>query len=119
LEPFVSVSGKNEIVRRNISKASSGGTVKERWSQDDYEVTITGVISGLDENKYPTWYIKKLIGLFEQRQSVEVDQEVLLAFGIKYLAIESSNFPHTKGVNNQNFEIKAYSDSPIDLLIAI
>lgn len=119
IEPLVSISGKNVITRRTVAKSKEKGTVKERWSQDDYDVTIQGVVAATDKEQYPKGYIKKLLGLFNERQAIEVEQEILLIFGIKYLAIENASFPHTKGIDNQNFEIKAYSDNPVDLLISI
>ncbi len=119
LEPLVSVSGKNAIVRRKVAKSKLNGTVKERWSQDDYEVTIQGVVTGADESEYPEESLRKLVELFDERQAVEVEQGVLQVFGIHYLAIESVSFPHTKGLNNQNYEIKAYGDNPAELLISI
>lgn len=118
-EPLVSVSGKNVIARRKVAKAKESGTIKERWSRDDYEVTIQGVLTSEDRRKYPSGYMRKLLDLFQQRQAVEVEQAVLAVFGIRFLAIESVNFPHTKGVENQNYEIKAYSDTPINLLIGL
>ncbi len=119
LEPLVSISGKNTIVRRKVAKSKLNGTVKERWSQDDYDVTIQGVVSGTDESKYPENYLSKLLELFDEHQAVEVEQGILQVFGIHHLAIESVSFPHTKGMNNQNYEIKAYSDNPTELLISI
>lgn len=119
IEPLVSISGKNIIVRRTVAKATDNGTIKERWSQDDYTVSILGVMASTDESLYPEDYVRKMIELFNERQSIEVAQDILLLFGIKYLAIESSSFPHTKGLSNQNFEIKAYSDSNAELLISI
>lgn len=119
IEPLVSISGKNSITRRNVAKAKGSGSVKELWCQDDYEISIQGVMTIPDESKYPGKYMQKLRELFDERQSVEVEQEVLGVFGIQYLAIESVNFPHTKGRNNQNFDIKAYSDNPVSLLISI
>lgn len=118
-EPLVSVSGKNVIARRKVAKAKESGTIKERWSRDDYEVTIQGVLTSEDRRKYPSGYMRKLLDLFQQRQAVEVEQAVLAVFGIRFLAIESVNFPHTKGLENQNYEIKAYSDTPINLLIGL
>lgn len=119
IEPLVSISGKNIIVRRTVAKAVDNGTIKERWSQDDYTVSIQGVMASTDESLYPEDYVRKMIELFNERQSIEVAQDILLLFGIKYLAIESASFPHTKGLSNQNFEIKAYSDSNAELLISI
>lgn len=116
-EPLVTISGKNTIIRRKVAKSQQSGTIKERWCQDDFEVTIQGVMTGKDESRYPEASISKLLELFDERQSVEVEQGILQLFGIHYLAIESASFPHTKGVNNQNYEIKAYSDNPVSLLI--
>ena len=119
VEPLVSISGKNIITRRTVAKSKEKGSIKERWSQDDYDITIQGIMTEADEEKYPKGYIKSLLDLFNERQAVEVDQEILFIFGIKCLAIESASFPHTKGLGNQNFEIKAYSDTPMELLISI
>lgn len=118
-EPLVSISGKNIIARRKVAKSDGKGTVKERWSRDDYEVTIQGVMTSADLSKYPSDYIRKLVALFDERRAIEVEQGVLEVFGIRYLAIESASFPHTKGLDNQNYEIKAYSDNPVDLLIPL
>lgn len=118
-EPLVSISGKNIIARRKVAKSMQSGTIKERWSRDDYEVTIQGVLTSADMSKYPSGYLKKLVALFDQRRAVEVKQGVLEVFGIRYLAIESVSFPHTKGLENQNYEIKAYSDNNVDLLIPL
>ncbi|WP_418450190.1 DUF6046 domain-containing protein [Alistipes sp.] len=118
-EPLVTVSGKNTIIRRTVARSDKSGTIKERWSQDDFEVTIQGVMSAADESKYPERYIRKLMELFDERQAVEVAQDILQVFGIHHLAIESASFPHTKGLNNQNYEIKAYSDRPVSLLIPV
>lgn len=118
-EPLVSLSAKNIITRRSVAKSKQSGTIKERWTQDDYEVSIKGVITNEDEAKYPKQLMRTLREFFDERQSIEVDQDILLLFGIKFLAIESINLPHTKGINNQNYDIKAYSDNPVELLISL
>lgn len=118
-EPLVSISGRNTIVRRTVAKSKAPGTIKECWSQDDYEVTIQGIIAGADEQSYPESDVQRLKEFFDEKQSVEVEQDVLLAFGIKYLAIESVSFPHTPGINYQTYEIKAYGDAPAALLISM
>lgn len=118
-EPLVSVSGKNVIARRKVAKSRESGTIKERWSRDDYEVTIQGVLTSADRRKYPSGYMRNLLDLFREQRSVEVEQAVLAVFGIRFLTIESVNFPHTKGLENQNYEIRAYSDTPIELLIGM
>lgn len=119
VEPLVSVSGKNILTRRSVAKGREHGTVKERWSQDDFEVTIQGVVTETAEQEYPKEAMKRLLALFDERQAVEVEQEMLFMLGISYLAVESIDLPHTKGLNNQNYEIKAYSDRPVNLLIPL
>jgi len=119
LDPLVTISGKNIIVRRNVAKTKESGTVKERWGQDDYDISIQGVFTSEDEDKYPTEYVKELLDIYNEKQEIEVEHALLLDFGIKYLAIESISFPHTKGVNNQSFVIKAYSDNPVDLFVSV
>ena len=49
-DPVISVTGKNIIIRRNVLKADSNrrGSIKEIWSQDDYEINIAGVLIGED-----------------------------------------------------------------------
>lgn len=120
LEPLVSISGKNIIIRRNTAKPnpnpSKWGSIKECWSQDDYNVTIQGVIIGSDKDKYPRDEVARLRSYFDGCGPIAVNQEVLLLFNILYLTIESVSFPHTKGMNNQNFEIKAFSDNKTELL---
>ncbi|MCD8177982.1 MAG: DUF6046 domain-containing protein [Tannerellaceae bacterium] len=117
LEPLVSVSSRNVIVRRNVAKAKEHGTIKERWSQDDFEVTIQGILTHTEDNVYPSGDIEMILSLFRETKAIEVDQAMLLSFGIKFLAIQSINSPHTKGINNQQFEIRAYSDTQEELLI--
>ncbi len=95
IEPLVTISGKNTIVRRAVAKAKDGGTIKECWSQDDYEVTIQGVVTGGEPDKYPEAHVKRLLELFDERQAIEVDQDVLLTFGIKYLRHRERIVPPT------------------------
>lgn len=116
-EPLVTVSGRNIITRRSVAKGREPGTVKERWSQDDYEVIIQGVLTAASRTRYPRAQMSRLLELFAERKALEVDHELLAVFGIRYLAVESVHFPHTKGLNNQNYEIRAYSDRTINLLI--
>lgn len=119
MEPLVSVSGQNNIVRRNVAKSEGYGTIKERWSQDDYTVTIHGVLSISNEVRYPKDYVQRLREILDEKQSIMVEQEILMILGICYLSISSVKWPHTKGLNNQNYEIEAYSDSDYELLISI
>lgn len=120
IEPIVSINGKNIIVRRNVSKkdnkSNQRGSIKETWSQDDYDITIAGVfINTLD--KYPKEEMQKLRMFCEAQQTIDVRCPLFTIFNITKIAIESFDFPFTKGKENQMFTIKAYSDDMYNLLI--
>ena len=106
-DPLISVSGQNQIVRRYVAKSERGGSIKELWTQDDYSISITGVIIGEENFKN----VKRILQYCLATESVRVVCPILNdAFNIHRLAIESYDFPHTKGDNNYQFTIRAYSD---------
>lgn len=118
VDPLVSVSGKNVIKRRYVAKSSNRGSIKECWSQDDYEISISGVIIAEDAEKLAV-HLSNLRKVCNMAESVEVVSEFLndpRTFGINRIAIESYDFPFTKGLENQSFTIKAYSDDSYKLL---
>ncbi|MDB0600690.1 DUF6046 domain-containing protein [Tenacibaculum maritimum] len=112
-EPLVSISGKNRIVKTPVD--GQDGTFKELFSRDDYMITIKGIaINEENEEEYPEQIIRKLRELCESG-SVEVTNKLLSYFNIKYLAIESYNFPAVEGVMWQAYEIQCLSDKPYNL----
>ena len=116
VDPLIGVSGKNVIVRRYVSKSDRRGSVKERWSQDDYDITITGVIVAKDAKELGD-YVSKLKKYCEAKEAIHVTSDFLYSiYGIDRIAIESYEFPFTKGIENQAFSIKAYSDDLYELL---
>ena len=118
MDPLVSVSGKNVIKRRYVAKSSNRGSIKECWSQDDYDVNISGVIIAEDAVKLAE-HLSNLRKVCNMAESVEIVSEFLnnpSTFGINRIAIESYDFPFTKGLENQSFTIKAYSDDSYMLL---
>jgi len=124
-EPLVSIIGKNTIVRRNVAKANGViGSVKERWNQADYEITITGalvgsIITGSVEDCYPRADFERLRDYMTTAQALTVYCEPLQLLGISKIVIEDFSFPFTKGENVQAYEIKAYSDFAYNLLLDI
>lgn len=131
-EPMISISGKNTIIRRNVAKAKStnvdgislGGSIKERWNQADYEITITGVLigsllTGSVKECYPISDFEKLRNFMIAPKSLKVFCEPLQLLGINQIVIEDFSFPFTKGENVQAYEIKAYSDFDYKLLLDI
>lgn len=115
-EPMVSITGQNIITRRHVSKGRLRGSIKERWTQDDYTVKVEGLLLGRD-GRYPKNDVERLRRYCEAGK-VKVLCPLLEIFGITQIAIESWNIPFTSGTTNQNYEITAYSDDIYKLLIA-
>lgn len=116
MEPMISVNGQNILVRRNVSKGKIRGSIKERWTQDDYSVRIEGILMGMD-GKYPEADVAKLRSFCEDGH-VKALNPLLEIFGISQLAIESWDIPFTSGTINQNYTIQAYSDDIYKLLLS-
>lgn len=115
-EPMISITGQNLITRRHVSKGRLRGSIKERWTQDDYTVKIEGLLLGRD-GRYPKNDVEQLRRYCEAGK-VKVLCPLLEIFGITQIAIESWDIPFTSGTTNQNYEITAYSDDIYKLLIA-
>lgn len=120
-DPVVSISGKNIIVRRNVLKQNQHnntrrGSIKEAWSQDDYEINIAGVLIGKN-GEFPVEYLLKLRNYCEARKVIDVESDLFCLFNIGKLAIESFDLPFTKGIENQMYSLKAYSDDNFNLLV--
>ena len=127
-EPMIKITGKNKIIRRDVARKNpqqnNFGSIKEWWSQDDYEITITGMLIGdkmigSHEDCFPTQDFEKLRDFLIQPKRIKVNCEPLQLLGINYLVIESFDFPFTKGENVQAYIIKGYSDANSDLLKVI
>lgn len=129
-EPMINISGKNTIVRRNVAKAKTktgsivGGSIKERWNQADYDITITGALFGEtlvgnDNQCFPRADFEKLRDFMIDARRIQVFCEPLYLLGINYIVIEDFSFPFTKGENVQAYEIKAYSDFDYKLLLSL
>jgi hypothetical protein len=124
-EPLVSVSSGNVIAESTVAKQGGAfrGTVKERWSEKDWDITITGVLFGaLEKGNYDNCYPKDdLIFLFEYlraAKSIEVTNQLLNDLGILRLVIYDYSFPFSKGENVQAYELKCKSDDMFELLIS-
>lgn len=116
VEPMVSVSGKNVITKKQVSKGRVRGTIKERWTQDDYEISIEGILIDFEGAAYPTEDVKKLRE-FCEKASVEVSSPLFEIFSIDRMVIESYSFPFTSGPANQAYSISAVSDDIYRLLL--
>lgn len=116
LDPMISVSWRNVITRRYVAKGGVKGTVKESWSQDDYEITISGVLIGSDGEELNEM-VRALREVCESGETLKAENDWLLdGFGVTQLVVESCQMPHTKGVANQTYTIKCYSDDSMNVL---
>jgi hypothetical protein len=116
LEPMISLNGQNILTRRHVSKGTIKGSIKERWTQDDYTVRIEGLLMG-EDGKFPEEDVSRLKAFCEAGH-VKALNPLLEIFGISQLAIESWDIPFTSGTTNQNYTIQAYSDDIYKLLLS-
>ena len=116
LDPVLSVNGKNVIVRRYVAKGSVTGSGKESWSQDDWEVTIVGVLMGETAEELNEM-VRALSEVLESGEVLGVENAWLNnGYGITQVVVESWQMPHTKGLTAQAYTIRCYSDSSINIL---
>ena len=116
IEPMISINGQNILVRRHVNKGTIKGSIKERWTQDDYTVRIEGILMSRD-GKYPDEDVATIKNFCEAGH-VKALCPLLEIFGISQLAIESWDIPFTTGLTNQNYTITAYSDDIYKLLLS-
>jgi hypothetical protein len=115
-EPMISITGNSIITRRQVAKAQTMGSIKERWVQDDYSITIEGILMS-NNKKYPLDDVKKLTE-YCQASSIKVYNPLLEVFGIHRIVIESWEIPFTQGAINQTYQLKCYSDTTYQLLLS-
>ncbi|MBQ7899361.1 MAG: hypothetical protein IJ307_05860 [Bacteroidales bacterium] len=115
-EPIVSVNGKNVIVKKQVSKGKVRGSIKERWSQDDYQISISGILINPSGTGFPDEDVKRLRRLCEAGK-VQVMSPLMEVFSIDQIVIEGYDFPFTSGPNNQAYTISASSDDIYKLLL--
>jgi len=119
IEPLISVSGKNIIVKRNVAKSEHRGTIKERWAEDDFQINIQGSFVCPDLHTYPENDIQQLMNYITQRRPLSVKNELFAMLNIHQIVVESYSFPFSKGENVQNYTIDAYSDDLYELFIDV
>lgn len=116
IEPLISLTGRNIIVRRQVSKGKIRGSVKERWTQDDYQINIEGALMDLTSQNYPTEDVKRLRAVCEAAK-LKVRCPLLEIFSINQIVIENYEIPFTAGIQNQAYKITAYSDDIYKLFL--
>jgi hypothetical protein len=109
----------NRVVKTNIM--NQRGSVKEIVGQNDYAITISGVLVGdfgipttSDiQNGKPIEQMRKLIEICDAKVAVEVASDYLNNFGVDRIVIERVSFPQSlDSTNTQQFSITCSSDDP-------
>lgn len=113
-EPVLTITGKNIIAKRQVAKGNARGSIKERWTQDDYQITVDGILMG--DNNYPKDDVLKLRRLCEGAK-VQVDCPLFEIFGITQMVIDSYEFPATTGRSNQAYRLTCSSDDIYKILL--
>lgn len=117
VEPLISISGSNIIVKRNVAKSKYRGTIKERWTEDDFSIAIQGSFVSSDLDVYPEQDVERLMYYVNQKEPLAVKNELLSMLNINHIVIESYSLPFSKGENVQNYTINALSDDTYNLFI--
>ena len=113
-EPMAHVTGNKIIVKTQV--AGVQGSVKELISEDDYMVTIEGLIINEDGDDFPEEITRRIIEICQKPKAVKVQSDFLAMFDIHYLAIENYNFQGVPGAQNvQSYTINGMSDRPLTL----
>jgi len=113
-EPLVHVTGNKIIVKTQV--AGVQGSVKELVSDDDYMVTIEGLIINEDGDDFPEEISRRIIEICQSPKSLKVQSDFLAMFDIHNLVIENYNFQGVTGNQNvQSYTINALSDRPLTL----
>ena len=115
-EPIITIHGKNIITKKQVAKGKVRGSIKERWTQDDYQININGILINPENTGYPDEDVKALKRLCEAAK-VQVMSPLFEVFSIDQIVIESFDFPFTSGPNNQAYTIGAVSDDIYKLLL--
>ena len=114
-EPQVTIQGSNVLVKKQVAKGAVRGTIKERWAQGDYSLSISGILMG-ENNTYPTDDVKKLRTMCEAGK-VLVKSPQMELFSITQIVVEEWSIPFTAGQANQAYTINAVSDDIYKLLL--
>jgi len=102
-------------IGRTIVNGRSG-SVKEYYALGDYDITLSGSITDENPTKYPLEQMRILRQLVELPESLKVNSPFLSLFDIFNVVVYQFKFDQKPASQNrQFFEIKMYSDTPVEL----
>lgn len=112
---LITVSQAKKIIKTEIQ--GRDGTVKEYIGQDDYAVTINGIITG-PNGHYPVDEVIALKAMLDAPIAIDVACTYLNNLGIQSLVVDSYTLEQKEGgYSYQTFSISCISDVPQELKI--
>lgn len=113
---LIELNQSKNIVRTEV--AGRNGTVKEFVSLGDYYIVLKGGVFNQDPESYPTDQVNTLIELLNADEALYISSDFLQLFGVYNYVISTYNMGQRAGaMNSQLFEVRGYSDEPIELTI--
>lgn len=109
------VTQTKNIVKTQISGRK--GTIKEYIGEGDYSIQIRGMIQGRN-GIYPLREVKNLYEFLTLPSELPIESPYLNdIFDIKYVVVESFDFPQNEAsISQQFFTINCSSDKPFDII---
>ena len=107
-----------KLITRTAVQGRKRGRIKENNGEDDYEITIRGVICG-DNGVYPFDHVKNLLDYCRYDQSLGIISRYLNElYDVNEIVIYDYSFEQPEGSQSyQKFELKCWSDEPVEILI--
>lgn len=113
---LITVSQAKRIIKTEIQ--GRNGTVKEYIGDDDYAVTINGIITGVNGH-YPIEDVKSLKKILDAPVAIGIASTFLQNLGIKSVVVESYDIEQKEGgYSYQTFSISCISDVPQELQLS-
>lgn len=117
--PLVDILQSKRIEKTYM--AGRDGSVKEFIYEDDFVITIRGIIINPDSaDLQPIDEIEELYSFFKFNKSLQVDSALLNALGIFNIVVESLELPDVQGAPAiQPFVLNCLSDIPFEIEVTI
>jgi len=114
-EPLIEILGGKTLIRTPIDGAD--GTFKELFANNDYQVTIRGLIVQEDgTDNYPESLVRRLREFCEHDGAILIENDLCQVFDISQIVIESFPFTALEGFPGvQPYQINAWSDKDFEI----
>ncbi len=111
---LLSISQSKNVVTTQVQ--GRNGSVKEYISDGDFQISISGAMTGESSDVYPESEVVDLVEILKAPVSLKVESEFLNFFDIDEIVVTGYSFPQKIGSRNtQPFQITALSDEALEL----